>query len=88
MFAHQIAGNKGTLEDYERQLFNTDERLAIVPKSISEFDASVAKASEIRQTQHSEFCHFDSQQYCRDAVLEHAINRLNKFLHPSSTRLR
>ena len=88
MFAHQIAGHKGMLEDYERQLFNTDERLAIVPKSISELDASLAQASEIRQTQHSEFCHFDIQQYFRDAVFGLAVNRLNKFLHPSSTRLR
>ena len=52
VLAHQFAGHKDTTEDYEVQLSNTVDRIAVVQKSISKLDASVAKASEIRQTQH------------------------------------
>merc|ERR1712136_204924 len=39
VLAHQIAGHKGSIEDYKEQLSNTETRIAAVHKSISELDA-------------------------------------------------
>ena len=51
VLANEISGHRGTIEGYEEQLTNTETRIVVVHKSISELDASVAKATEIRQTQ-------------------------------------
>ena len=66
VLVHRILGHKDTLEDHEEQLSNMDDRIAVVQKSIFKLDVSVAKASEIRQTQHWS-CHSASQQCSRDA---------------------
>ena len=54
MLAHQFVDNKVT-KVCEEQLSDADDRIAVVQQSISEFHASVAKASGIKQTQHSDF---------------------------------
>merc|ERR1712136_436780 len=82
VLAHQIAGHKDTVEDLEEQLSNTDERIEVVQKSISELDASVAKATAIRQTQHSEFVTLTANNAAATQLLKLAINRLNKFYAP------
>merc|ERR1712136_271492 len=82
VLAHQIAGHKDTIEDYEEQLSNTETRIAAVQKSISELDASVAKATEIRQKQHSEFVTLTANNAAATQLLKLAINRLNKFYAP------
>merc|ERR1712135_95438 len=82
VLAHQIAGHKDTVEDLEEQLSNTDERIAVVQKSISELDASVAKATAIRQTQHSEFVTLTANNAAATQLLKLAVNRLNKFYAP------
>merc|ERR1719434_220613 len=82
VLAHQIAGHKDTIEDLEEQLSNTDDRIAVVQKSISELDASVAKATAIRQKQHSEFVTLTANNAAATQLLKLAINRLNKFYAP------
>jgi len=82
VLAHQIAGHKDTIEDYEEQLSNTETRIAAVQKSVSELDASVAKATEIRQKQHSEFVTLTANNAAATQLLKLAINRLNKFYAP------
>merc|ERR1719323_2737957 len=82
VLAHQIAVHKDTKEDYEEQLSNTETRIAAVQKSISELDASVAKATEIRQKQHSEFVTLTANNAAATQLLKLAINRLNKFYAP------
>merc|ERR1712136_291094 len=82
VLAHQIAGHKDALEDYQEQLSNTETRIAAVQKSISELDDSVAKATEIRQKQHSEFVTLTANNAAATELLKLAINRLNKFYAP------
>ena len=82
VLAHQIAGHKDTMEDYEEQLSNTETRIAAVQKSISELDASVAKATEMRQEQHSDFVTLTANNAAATQLLKLAINRLNKFYAP------
>ena len=65
VLAHQFVDHKIT-EDCEEQLSNAVDRIAVVQKSISEFHASVAKASGIKQAQHSEFRHSDANNASRD----------------------
>ena len=47
--------------------------------SVVEFDASVAKATEIRQKQHAEFVALTTQNAGATELLENAVNRLKKF---------
>jgi len=82
VLAHQIAGHKDVLEDYEEQLSNTETRIAAVQKSISELDDSVAKATELRQKQRSEFVTLTANNAAATELLKLAINRLNKFYAP------
>ena len=42
--AHQLTGHNDAFAGYNDQLSNTDARIEAVQKSISELDASVAKA--------------------------------------------
>ena len=81
VLAHQFVDHKVT-EDCEEQLSNAVDRIAVVQKSISEFHASVAKASGIKQAQHSEFRHSDANNAAAAQLFKLAINRLNKFYAP------
>ena len=54
MLAHQFVDNE-VIEVCEEQLSHADDHIAVVQKSISEFHASVAKVSGIKQNQHSDF---------------------------------
>jgi len=82
VLANEISGHRGTIEGYEEQLTNTATRIAAVHKSISELDASVAKATEIRQTQHSDFVTLTANNAAATQLLKLAVNRLNKFYAP------
>ena len=46
MLAHQIAFRMDTIEDYEEQLSNTDERIVSMPELISELYVSKTDADE------------------------------------------
>jgi len=61
----------------------TGERLDAVSKSIAELDASVAKATKIRQDEHSEFVTVTANNAATSKLLGIAINRLNKFYAPA-----
>merc|ERR1719383_1636148 len=56
-----------------------ESRIAAVQKSISELDDSVAKATEMRQKQHSDFVTLTANNAAATELLKLAINRLNKF---------
>ena len=85
--AHQIVGPRDTLEVCEEQLSNADDRIAVVQKSTSELHASVAKAFQIRQTQHSELVTLTANTVAVTHLLKVAINRLNKFCAPKLHKL-
>ena len=86
VLAHQIVGHRENLEVYEEQLSNTDDRIAVVQKSISEFHADVAKAFEFRQTQHSELVTLTANNVAAKQLLKVAINTSS--MRPSCTSLR
>ena len=77
MLSQQIAGP--TLEDDGEELCNTETRIDAVQKSISELDASVAKATEIRRKQHLEFVTLIADIAGAIELLELVANRLNIF---------
>ena len=77
----KLAENFGsqTLEWRERQKSRAEElvaRIEAVHKSISELDDSVAKATEIRQKQHSEFVTMTANNAAATQLLKFANNRL------------
>ena len=77
----KLAENFGsqTLEWRERQKSRAEElvaRIEAVHKSISELDDSVAKATEIRQKQHSEFVTLTANNAAATQLLKFANNRL------------
>merc|ERR1711916_205586 len=80
--AKTIVGHKDAIQEFQEQLSNTDDRIAVVQKSISELDDSVAKATEIRQKQHSEFVTLTANNAAATELLKLAVNRLNKFYAP------
>ena len=80
--AKTIGGHKDAIQEYQDQLSNTADRIAVVQKSIAELDDSVAKATEIRQKQHAEFVTLTANNAAATELLKLAINRLNKFYAP------
>ena len=80
--AKTIAGHKDAIQEYQDQLSNTVDRIAVVQSSIAELDDSVAKATEIRQKQHAEFVTLTANNAATTELLKLAINRLNKFYAP------
>ena len=78
VLAHQIAGHTQPSEDYEEQLCNTETRIDAVQTWISELEDSVAKATEIRRKQHSEFVTLIADIAAATGLLKLAANRLNK----------
>ena len=77
--AKTIVGHKGATQEFQEQLSNTDDRMAIVQKSIAELDDSVAKATEMRRNQHAEFMTLTANNVAATKCLKLAVNRLNKF---------
>merc|ERR1711916_164025 len=80
--AKTIVGHKDAIQEFQEQLSNTDDRIAVVQKSIAELDDSVTKATEIRRNQHSEFVTLTANNAAATQLLKLAINRLNKFYAP------
>ena len=72
--ATTIAGHKDAILEFQEQLSNTDDRIAVVQQSLAELDDSVGKATEIRRNQHAEFNNAAATE-----LLKLAVNRLNKF---------
>ena len=79
MLFQQIAGLTRPIEDYDELLCNTETRIDAVQKSISELAVSVAKATEIRRKQLSEFVTLIADMVGATELLKLAANRLNKF---------
>ena len=65
--AKTIVGHEDATQEFQEQLSNTDDRIAVVQQSLAELDDSVAKATEMRRNQHAEFA-THSQQCRRDRV--------------------
>jgi hypothetical protein len=81
--AIDIKSHKSGIADFSEQLDATGERLDAVSKSIAELDASVAKATKIRQDEHAEFVTVTANNAATSKLLGLAINRLNKFYAPA-----
>jgi len=81
--AVDIKSHKSDISDFAEQLSATRERLDAVSKSIAELDTSVAKATKIRQDEHSEFVTVTANNAATSKLLGIAINRLNKFYAPA-----
>jgi len=80
--SNDIENHQSALSDFNDQLSATGERLEAVAKSISELDASVAKATTIRQDEHAEFLTVTANNAATSQLLGIAVNRLNKFYNP------
>merc|ERR1712136_673443 len=80
--AKTIVGHKDAIQEFQEQLSNTDDRIAVVQKSIAELDDSVTKATEIRRNQHAEFVTLTANNAAATELLKLAVNRLNKFYAP------
>ena len=76
--AKTIAGHMDATQEFQEQLSNTDDRIAVV-QSLAELDDSVAKATEIRRKQHAEFVTLTANSAAATELLKLAANRLNKF---------
>ena len=55
MLGHQFTGHKERFHDYVEMLFDAVTRITAVQKSTSELDDGVAKTTEHRRKQHSDF---------------------------------
>merc|ERR1712107_91352 len=80
--AKTIVGHKDAIQEFQEQLSNTDDRIAVVQKSIAELDDSVTWATEIRRNQHAEFVTLTANNAAATELLKLAVNRLNKFYAP------
>ena len=80
--ATTIARHKDAIQEFQEQLSNTDDRIAVMQQSIAELDDSVAKATEIRRNQHAEFVTLTANSAAATELLKLAVNRLNKFYAP------
>ena len=86
--AKTIAGHKDATQEFQEQLSNTDDRIAVVQQSLAELGNSVAKATEMRRKQHAEFA-THSQQCRRDRVAHARRKQTPQILRaPSCTRRR
>ena len=77
--ARTITVVKDDTQELQDRLSETVSGIAVVQKSVVELDASVAKATEIRQKQHAEFVALTTQNACATELLKNAVNRLKKF---------
>ena len=80
--AETIVGDKDATQEFQEQLSNTDDRVAVMQQSIAELDDSVAKATEMRRNQHAEFVTLTANNAAATELPKLAVNRLNKFCTP------
>ena len=73
--AKSSADHKDDMQQVQDQLSNTDAWIEVVQKSISELDASVAKATEIRQKRRAEFVTLAANNEASTQLLKLAVNR-------------
>ena len=73
--AKSSADHKDVMQQFQDQLSNTDAWVEVVQKSISELDASVAKATEIRQKRRAEFVTLAANNAAATQLLKLAVNR-------------
>ena len=78
VLVQQIAGYKGT----EDQLYSEGDRIDAVQTSISELDANVTRATEIRKKQHAEFATSTVNNAAATNSLKLTVNSLNEFYAP------
>ena len=71
--AKTIVGHKDAILEFQEQLSNTDDRIAIVQKSIAELDDSVPKATEMRRNQHAEFVTLTANNVAATKCLKLAV---------------
>ena len=87
--AKTIVGHKDATQEFQEQLSNTDDRIAIVQKSIAELDDSVAKATEMRRNQHAEFMTLTANNVAAIKCLKLAAKQTEQIPRaPSCTRRR
>ena len=84
--AVDIESHKSDISDFAEQLSGIRERLDAVSKSIAELDTSVAKATKIRQDEHSEFVTVTANNAATSKLLGIAINRLKSSVRRHCTR--
>ena len=87
--AKTIVGHEDVTQEFQEQLSNTDDRVAVMQKSIAEIDDSVAKATEIRRKQHAEFVTLTANNAAATELFTLAAKRTEQILRaPSCTRRR
>ena len=73
-----IKNHKSVIADFTEELSATEERLCVVAHSLVELNASVAKAMNTRQVEHSEFFTATTNNVATSKMLRLAINSPNK----------
>ena len=87
--AKTIARHKDATQEFQEQLSNTDDRIAVVQKSLAELDDSVAKATEMRRKQHAEFVTLTANSAAATELLTLAAKQAEQIPRaPSCTRRR